>query len=237
MKTVLIITGPESEFGSGHAMRMHTLSLELKRHKVTVQKVVLSEGEDAALPVDYQLAILDRRDTAFPASVLGSNAMRIALDNRGFGREQAHTCYNALPHPAMDDNEYRTALSAVLLPVHVTSLPCRSAVAKVTLHADESSARAAADFPRVSGRLSPRQFTESMRQAESVACYFGQAMFEAIYLGKRVELYPVSEYHRQLAEDFTQRLARQQDFLSALDGSGPGRLRQFVLRVLKETAR
>lgn len=237
MKTVLIITGPENEFGSGHKMRMHTLSLELKRHKVTVQKVVLSADDDAALPLDYQVVILDRRDTAFPPSVLASHAFRIALDNRGYGREQAHSCYDALPHPAMDDIEYRAAISAVLLPAHVTGLPCRSTEAKVTLHEDESSARSAADFPLLSGRLSPRQFTESMLQAESVACYFGQAMFEAIYLGKRVELYPVSEYHKELADDFAQRIARQQDLLSALDGSGPGRLRQFVMRALKETAR
>ncbi len=233
MKTVLIITGPETEFGSGHEMRMHTLSLELKRHKVTVQKVVLSAGEDAAPPLDYQVAILDRRDTAFPPSVLKSNAIRIALDNRGLGRQQAHASYDALPHPAMTDSEYRAALSAVVLPAHVTSLPCRAAEAKVTLHSDESSARSAANFPLLSLRLSPRQFAESMQMSQRIACYFGQAMFEAIYLGKSVELYPVSDYHRKLAEDFALRLARKPDLLSALDGAGAIRLRQFITRALK----
>lgn len=233
MKTVLIITGPESEFGSGHEMRMHALALELKRHKVTVEKIVLSEGEEPKLPLAYDAVILDRRDTAFPKSILQANALRIALDNRGAGRREAHARYDALPHPTMDDAEYHLALSAVLLPAHVTSLPCRSAEAKVRLHADKSSAYAVADFPLISARLSPRQFTESMQRAESVACYFGQAMFEAIYLGKKVELYPVSEYHRELAEDFVRRLERQNSLLAAVGGAGLSRLRQFILRTLK----
>jgi hypothetical protein len=233
MKTILIITGPESEYGTGHEMRMHALALELKRHKVTVQKVVLGELEETNLPLEYGAVILDRRDTAFPPSVLKTNAVRIALDNRGAGREQAHLAYDALPHPAMNDKEYLTALSAVLLPAHVTGMPCHSAEATVRLHNDKKSAYTMADFPRFSGRLSPRQFTQSMQQAERIACYFGQAMFEAIYLGKKVELYPVSEYHRELAQDFVLRLARQKDLLSALDGSGTGRLRQFIMRALK----
>ncbi|GAB4440758.1 MAG: hypothetical protein OHK0011_23260 [Turneriella sp.] len=58
-------------------------------------------------------------------------------------------------------------------------------------------------------------------------------MFEAIYLGKKVELYPVSEYHKELAQDFVVRLARQKDLLSALDGSGSIRLRQIIMRALK----
>ena len=233
MKSVLIITGPESEFGSGHEMRMHALALELKRHKVTVQKVVLSEGEEPKLPLAFDVVILDRRDTAFPLSVLRSNAKRIALDNRGVGRVQAHACYDALPHLAMDDSKYRTALTHVLLPARVTDLPCRSHEARLTLHADGKSAHAAADFPLFSSRIPPRQFTDAMLKANSVACYFGQAMFEAIYLGKNVQLYPVSQYHKELAEDFAERLKRQQNLLTALDGSGLRRLRQFVIHALK----
>lgn len=233
MKTVLLITGPASEYGSGHEMRMHTLALELKRHRLTVQKLVLGEKEEADLPLEYAAVILDRRDTGFPKSVLNTSAIRIALDNRGSGRMQAHTSYDALPHPAMDDTQYRTALSAVLLPAHVAAIPGLAAKAGIQLHSDRNSAFAAADFPRFSGRMSPRQFTESMRRAERVACYFGQTMFEAIYLGKKVELYPVSEYHSELAEDFSARLARHKDLLSALDGSGTQRLRQFILRALK----
>jgi hypothetical protein len=233
MKTILIITGPESEYGSGHEMRMHALALELKRHKVTVQKLVLNESEEANLPLDYNAVILDRRDTAFPPSILKTNAVRIALDNRGAGRKQAHFVYDALPHPAMNDREYRAALSAVILPAHITGMPCHAAEATVRLHNDKKSAFTMADFPRFSGRVSPRQFTQSMLRAERIACYFGQAMFEAIYLGKEVELYPVSEYHRELAQDFVLRLARQKDLLSALDGKGIMRLREFIMRALK----
>lgn len=236
MKSALLITGPEHEYGSGHGMRMHALALELKRHGVTIEHAVLSAGDEVVLPLDYNVAILDRRDTAFPDFVMQTNAVRIALDNRGSGREQAHIVHDALPHFAMNDAEYRAALAALLLPPHVTALPCRSTEAHVRLHLTRESALAAADFPRYPERLSPRQFTAAMLKAKSVACYFGQALFEACYLGKRIELYPVSNYHKALAEDFVRRLELAPPMLSALDGGGLVRLRQIVLRTLRETS-
>ncbi|MFZ5627912.1 MAG: hypothetical protein ACOY5B_02205 [Spirochaetota bacterium] len=234
MKTVLIITGSENEYGSGHEMRMHALALELKRHKVTVQKLVLSDGESADPPLAYDLAILDRRDTAFPGFVVSSGARRIAIDNRGRGRAEADLVYDALPHTAMNDGEYSAALAAVVLPRHVSVHECRSGAATVSLYADAATARANADFPPATGRLSPQEFTAQMLKAERIACYFGQTLFEACYLGKQVQLYPVSDYHAELAEDFVRRLGQTPGLLSSLDGRGLDRLCQQVLRVLKE---
>lgn len=233
MKSVLIITGPENEYGSGHAMRMHALALELKRHGVTVLKTVLRERDEVTLPLDFSAAILDRRDTAFPDFVHKTTAVRIALDNRGAGRSQAHLVHDALPHFAMNDAEYRSALAALILPAHITTLPCRSSEARVTLHDSQASALLAADFPQAPERLSPRQFAAALLQAKRVACYFGQTLFEACYLGKQVALYSVSDYHRKLAEDFVRRIAREPQLLGALSGGGLEKLRRLVLQALR----
>jgi hypothetical protein len=213
---------------------MHALALELKRHGVTVQKAVLAEGEDARPPLRYEAAILDRRDTAFPGFVFVSDAVRIAIDNRGAGRREADIVYDALPHTAMSHSEYEAALAAVILPRYVTTQPCRSATAKISLRPDASAARALADFAPGAGRLSPQQFFAQMQLAERIACYFGQTLFEACYLGKQVQLYPVSDYHAALAEDLVQRVQVRPQLLSALDGHGVNRLCQVILNALKQ---
>lgn len=235
MKTVLIITGPEQIFGSGHEARMHALALALKRHKITVQKLILGEDETATLPLEFSLAILDRRDTAFPDNVLATGALRVALDNRGRGRTQASLAYDALPHHLMSDKEYRSALTAVILPGHITRLPCRAAEAKLTLYSDRASAMSTADFPPQGERLSPQQFTDAMEKAQRPACYFGQALFEAIYLGKDIRLYPITPYHHELAANLVSRSKANPTLLTAVDGSGLNLFSEAILRMLKGT--
>lgn len=234
MKSVLIITGPSNEFGTGHQLRMHALALELRRHKVTVMNLVASPGDNPELPLDYQVVLLDRRDTGFPQSVLEKKPYRIAVDNRGPGRDQAQMAYDALPHPAMDDADYRNALSAIVLPQHVTMHPCRSAEASVVIAADAGTAHQNCGFPPEGVRLSPKKFTEAMLAAEAVASYFGQTLFEACYLGKQVQLYPISPYHAVLAEDLHARIARMPGLLGHISGSGLQRLANRVLDTLKE---
>jgi len=217
---ILIITGDSARYGTGHETRMHQVALALKKRKIDVQKICIDPDEALAVPLPYALAILDRRDTGFNPPLADLPVRKIAVDNRGQGRDQANHAIDLLPHLSMNRQEYSAALKHVILPPWVTETPARSAEARITLHSSREEAVAAADFIPGPNRLPERQFIGQLRQAKKPALYFGQALFEAIYLGLDVQLYPVSEYHKKLAVDLFSRYLIEPDLLAAVDGSG-----------------
>lgn len=231
MSRVLLLTMPEKAIGSGHSLRLHQLALALKRHQVTVAKWLL--GGEAIPPFSgYRVVLLDCRDSAFPDWALKSRATKIALDNRGPGRLQADIAYDALPHFAMSDSEYSRALSAVLLHPWLTQKPPRVSDANFVWCHSAEEAYAAAGWHKLQRRLSPLQFLQHLADCAAVPCYFGQTLFEACYLGKKIALYAFSDYHQQLAQDFLHRLEKSPNILSALDGQGLNRLCQLILKQL-----
>lgn len=231
---VLIITGDAAKYGSGHGMRMHTLALELKKRKIDVQKVTLAPDEPLVVPLRFAVAILDRRDTAFNPPVLHMPVVKIAVDNRGAGRAEADQIADLLPHPEMNKKEYSAALGNIILSREITSLPSRAAASLITLHNSPEEAFAAADFVPAKTRLAPAEFLRQLAAAARPALYFGQSLFEALYLGLHVQLYPVSEYHKKLAVDLFSRQLIEPDLLSALDGKGLERLTDLVQKTWKE---
>lgn len=234
MKTSLLIAGPEAQYGYGHLTRMQALALELRKHKVTSTLVVLDENKTVEFPMPFGVALLDRRDTAFPPSVKNSGAWLVSLDNRGEGRLEADRVYDALPHYSMAEDAYKDALANLLLSPHLTNEESRSNEARVALHATKEDAQRFAEFPRETIRQSPAVFLEALKNAESVVCYFGQTFFEALYLGKEIHLYSPTPYHATLTKDFLRRIEANPALVDAIDGKGLLRLTRCVLNLLKQ---
>lgn len=232
MNGVLIITGPTAVFGSGHWVRMRLVALELRRRKIAVQLLCADADEKIAAPLPYSVVVLDRRDTAFNAG-LAADAVKIAVDNRGQGREEADLVCDLLPHHEMNAQQYQHALASLILPPAITATPAAHERAQITLCEDSEAAFAAADFPPAE-RLSPDAFHSGLMHSASPALYFGQALFEALYLGKHVRLYPVSDYHRKLAVDLYSRRILEPNLLSALDGRGLSRFAELVISATKK---
>jgi hypothetical protein len=154
--------------------------------------------------------------------------VKIAVDNRGPGREQADIVADLLPHHEMTKQQYADALRAVILHTAITAMPSLSERAEITLHESRDEALQHADFPQNTTRLSPAAFRNALAVSERPALYFGQALFEALYLGKSVQLYPVSDYHKKLAVDLYSRRLLEPTLLSALDGRGLSRFVDIV---------
>ncbi len=231
---VLIITGEAAKYGSGHSMRMHEVALELKKRKIDVQKLCIAADSAVDVPLPFSVVILDRRDTAFNPPLLDLQVAKIAVDNRGAGRNEADTVADLLPHPEMDKKEYAAALGNIILSPEISALPSRTAASRITLHNTAEEAIAAADFVPGKERLSPREFIRQLAASQRPALYFGQALFEALYLGLDVQLYPVSEYHKKLAVDLFSRQLIEPGLLAALDGKGLGRFTDLVQNILKK---
>lgn len=227
MNSVLIITGNTHTYGTGHAMRMRTVALELKKKKIPVQMLTAAPEANLQLPLTVRVAILDRRDTGFNPG-LPAGVIKIAVDNRGPAREQADIACDLLPHYEMTKKQYSDALCSVVLHPSITALPPATEGAEITLHESRESAISAADFPQNTARLSPAAYRAALAACSRPALYFGQALFEALYLGKNVQLYPVSEYHKKLAVDLYSRRLLEPDLLSALDGGGLMRFVEIV---------
>lgn len=231
---VLIITGETAKYGSGHDVRMRAVALELKKRKIDVQKVTLAPDEPLIVPLPFAVALLDRRDTAFNPPLTELRVKKIAVDNRGAGRAEADLIADLLPHPEMNKSEYSAALGSIILSREISSLPSRASASLITLHNSAEEAFAAADFVPGKERLAPREFRQRLAAASRPALYFGQSLFEALYLGLHVQLYPVSDYHKKLAVDLFSRQLIEPDLLSALDGKGLERFTDLIQKTWKE---
>lgn len=233
-RTVLIITGDTAQFGSGHRQRMHDVAHALKKHRVTVQSLCTTAEAPVVVPLAWSVCILDRRDTAFNPNLLQMHNYKIAVDNRGQGRDTADLIWDALPHFSMTTDEYKSALQQLMLSPQVTAHAPRASQARVTLHDSAEAAFAAADFKIGAERLSRFDFLAALKNSRRPALYFGQAFFEALYFGLDVQLYPVSEYHKKLSVDLVSRLIIDPNLLAAIDGSGLSRFVRTILAEIKK---
>jgi len=231
--SVLIITGPADKFGHGHGTRMHQVALELKKRKILVQHVTLAPDLQLDVPLPYDIAILDRRDTTFNPKI-DPRAKKIAVDNRGTARDEADLAIDLLPHLAMTREEYKHALQDVILAAHVTQQPLKSKDARIKLFDTRAEAENSADFKLADERLSNESFAQKLSRATTCAIYFGQTLFEAIYFGLNIRLYPISEYHKKLGVDLYSRLLIEPELLAAVDGTGLTRFCDKIQLILKE---
>ncbi|MBV6494899.1 MAG: hypothetical protein LDLANPLL_02936 [Turneriella sp.] len=231
---ILIAVGNAPIYGMGHITRMRLLALSLRKRKIDVELLVIDEGEAIDVPLEYSLVLLDRRDTNFNPPFPKNNTRYIAIDNRGAMRNKADFAIDLLPHFAMDMPEYHRALENILLAENLTHEKPRTENAKITLYDTFESARLSSDFILPHKKISHEAFIHDLKKSTCPALYFGQAFFEALYLGLHVQLYPISDYHKKLAEDFYTRFTQTPMLLAHLDGNGLKRVTEKIQSIYKE---
>lgn len=185
----------------------------------------------------------------------------IAIDNRGAGRRRADLVWDTLPHPEMSPEELALSLSRMILPESISALPgkaTQSILHRVKLTTQRRASeerdfkasmsrqlegrsthhRLKTRYPEAliqcsdpAERISETEFLEKLKETPSVVTYFGQTLFEAIYLGKEIYLYDITEYHRELADFFTRQWETDPSLASALDGRGAMRLVNEVVHL------
>lgn len=198
---VIAIVGPVAQFGSGHLRRMELLQSRLSLDGISMTLLIDDTGW-GEVPYSARVVLLDRRDTAFPPAALRRrDRLLISIDNLGRGREQAHVIYAALPHISMDVAQFRRALRQIILPPEISRIPNRCACSQV-IRVRHGLPQADLLLHPYRERLSRERFLKRLIKAESIACYYGQTLFEALYLGKKIFLYDISPLHRILADNF-----------------------------------
>ena len=233
----LYIAGTGKNFGSGHYKRGKII-IELLRNNGYKCDLVENQAADDNTYFNYKTILLDKRDDSFPKSVKNKKKKQflVTLDNRGSGRSEADLFIDTLPHIHMNQNEIAQSLKHCILPPQITREICRSKFAKITLINDAQlrildnnvfihrphSANMHPD------KTNDEEFRLALIKNDIVATYFGQTLFEAIYLGKQIYLYSISPYHSQLAEKFLSVCDKEQ--LQDLDGKGAERVAALIIK-------
>ena len=237
MKSALIIIGPPEKFGYGHLNRMRLFAFELKRRKWSSQIICATENEVVQAQLEFDLLLLDRRDTDFPEiSSTARPFRRIAIDNRGAGRNRSDVSFDILPH--FDQSEIEFFLSLRHLILHEAIARQTSLSHKASIQLIEPPDKVVADFSQkpVSNsegllRLSSSEYIQKLQEAETVRCYYGQTFFEAVYLGKKIYLECISEYHKKLSASFLERTQAQPRWIEHFDGKGVQHLAHEIITV------
>ena len=222
--------------GYGHISRCGTLQKYLQDTGRTSQLITgnLSFTAPAEIDSGSYLIILDARDIEFPEWAFQKNITRIAFDNRGPGRSQADYVFDLLPHFAMNDSEFSNSLRNIILPYFYKMH--KNKVSKSSLQlvrqTDASRTRrkiySSAMHPYRMSSISVMQKIQAVRQ---VQLYFGQTLFEALFLGADVKLYSISEIHYKLAQDFFRRWRGLPTPQLYFDGSGAARMAQAIMDI------
>jgi len=217
---ILIITGKPKDIGYGHHTRMGLLRESLLEENISTE---INYFHDSLTIKDQKtkIVLLDNRDSAFPDDILKRKVIKIAIDNRGFGRNQADFCWDVLPHFSMSHSEFLNSLKRILLPKSVSQIKPASKSAiikKITSHKKDNSAQ----------KLPHSSFIKHLKNTLEIECYYGQTFFEALYLGKKISLYDISPYHKKLSDWFIERWNQLPLNEREIDGSGLDRLKSFI---------
>ncbi len=235
---VLYIAPHGLEYGSGHYHRGLMVQKALAASGVQCQTVSANE-----MPVihskEIKYVVLDGRDIDFPGWTdffRKAGSLFIALDNRGKGRKQADIIWDTLPHPAMNLSEFGIALNRCFLPEEIRIHETKAQNAAVTLISkDEAFSRKGENvliqdsMQNVSSRMEPNEFRSKLLNSQIVVTYFGQTFFEALFLGKQIYLYNISEYHDQLANYFLSYWNQYPELANRLDGLG---IKRFIQKII-----
>ena len=213
-QSIFILYAEPSIYGSGHYERCKYIYLKLlaKGYKVTLGSKVPENN------TSYSLVIIDHRDIEVPKQFLGSKILLI--DNMGPDSKK-YPLYYALPHPHISIEE---SLKNLLLPQlldlfqstessngilvyggilqkelctyldeYILNL---SGGRKITRVGGVPSGRSEVKYIK---RLRRTEFYKLLAKSEFYFSYFGQSIFEAIYLETKVFTYSISEYHSSLS--------------------------------------
>ena len=215
------------------------LNLGNKLRSYGIETRVISEWPDDSIDInEYSAFILDKRDSSFPQEIIQKKIKRIALDNRGAGRSQAHLRIDTLPHYDMNMYEFKQTLKHVMLPCVLEQKASRVFISRLKFLSPlklPATRHTRADH-REWGRLSLDLQAKHLKKLENMECvivYFGQTLFEAIYLGKKIFLYDISPHHGRLSKYF---LVRWNSLLSRVlyfDGKGLERVSEKIGFFLK----
>ncbi len=226
-KTVICIIGVGETYGYGHFFRILSLQKSLRQNGITL-KIISSPQKDY---IKKQIVILDKRDSGFPPWMLKEKKNTlITLDNQGLGRQQAHIVWDTLPHPTMNGYEFKQTLRRVMLPNILNQNKSKANQANIkylpryNLH-DQSILKS----PKQISIKSQSAHIDHMIRQDKVYTYFGQTLFEAIYLGKEIHLYSISPYHKILSIFFMRRWSGLKKPNLYLDGGGVERLTTLIL--------
>ena len=244
LKNALLNVGSDIEIFtevSYFKKKLRELTQNQKQNQEPIK--ILLDRRDAAFPNE----LLEQKE----------NYILIAVDNRGEGRVQADFIWDALPHSDMNMTEFKKSLRKVMLPLYLTKKKSqvRRSVIEITDFKDEyikedtesdplfvnlvqggacADERRCLPLAKRVGENKYNSFIEQqekymiqMNQQEAVYTYFGQTLFEAIYLGKKIYLYDISPYHLALTRSFIEKWSNIKPEYY-LDGKGISRLVQLI---------
>lgn len=233
--TLFYVAGSGGGYGSGHLRRgeiiVEALCLE------GVKCVLMKSGESPSGGIEPDVVVLDSRDDKFPGWLRGFSKKKIvlvAVDNRGAGRDEADVVWDALPHFSMDGVEFRRAIQNCILPGVIRREEAGAINSSIRiLSKKDAFAMEAEDClihypPGERKNVPSSDFQAQLLGASIVITYFGQTFFEALYLGKTIILYSISEYHRLLADAFVHSWSADSKIPFLLDGLGVERFVQMV---------
>ncbi|MDH4200816.1 MAG: hypothetical protein OEV66_10600 [Spirochaetia bacterium] len=228
---ILLVTNKGGAYGMGHFYRMNLLSEHLKKMKIASDIALGSELK--SISGNYKLIILDSRDDNFPEILMNQKSKYnyyVALDNRGEGRKQCDIVWDTLPHFEMNLTELKNVLKNCILDPEIFQIKGRPDKAKIikTTAEEVESGKLEIDLIQkpLSSRdpLAPNEFHKRLIESHKVATYYGQTFFEALYLGKEIYLFDISEYHKRLSDWFIPNWEAQPEIVHFFDGQGLHRL-------------
>lgn len=225
---VLIITGSGPRLGSGHLKRMQVLNNILKDNRINTQLVNWAGNQKLNLN-SYQkktrVVVLDRRDTRISDLNLQKKSEHtfILIDNRNEDRKKTGVVFDTLPHFEMPDEEFNRSLDNFLLNPVYENYQARPAPVPVftdVKYVDNDlilyskidklmnpvfhNRVFCLPHPTLKFRLnlSAEDLAKKITGSSFIITYFGQTLFEALYLGKPVAIYSISPYHTKLSRFF-----------------------------------
>ncbi len=224
----LCVVGYGCGYGHGHILRMLGLQKNLKGYGIKLN--IFKSFKDVNVP--YQIIVLDKRNVSFPNKIImNKKKILIAVDNLGLGRQQADIVWDTLPNMAMNTHELKTSLFRLLLPDYLTqkrSKAQQSSLRYLPRYQAHPKHILAGDKFKMVSLKSQMIYINQMMRRKQIYTYFGQSLFEAIYLGKEIKLYHISPYHRMLALWFVQKWSGLQKTNFHLDGKGMQRLAKLI---------
>ena len=211
---LIALIGSEEGYGYGHFYRILNLKDLLSYYEVET-KIIFAWPDESIDLADGWVFLLDKRDVGFPKEIIQKKIKRIALDNRGAGRSQAHLNIDTLPHFDMDLHEFKYSLRHVMLPKFLRRKPSRVNEARIKYLLPSRLKLKRWDGSKTEGDEGLRNMTSEKRHIELqfehlrnledqkvIFTYFGQTLFEGIYMGKKIFMYDISAYHRRLSQYF-----------------------------------
>lgn len=200
-------------------MRMQLLKDSLNHSGISAQLLPYSNTEK--LP-DAEVLLLDARDEAFPD--LPKDTIKVAVDNRGIGRKQADYIWDTLPHPAMTVAEFKTSLKQILFPPQIYSLRGKKTGEIFLAHNK---------LPAKKGQpTKQKDYLHQVSREKLIHTYFGQTLFEAIYMGTNAVLHPITPYHALLNKWIYQKAKANKISRQYFDGKGLVRLTDFLKNLI-----